>query len=66
MELPLLAGLSVVGAFIAAGISIATLVRVEDLHRELRYGRAMGRQKSGVLRGRGKVLRLYDDQPPRR
>ncbi|HWI50935.1 MAG TPA: hypothetical protein VNT01_02175 [Symbiobacteriaceae bacterium] len=65
MDLKLLVGLSLAAALIAACVSVACLVRIEDLHRDFRSGRPGGKRREGALRGRGKVLHLNGD-PPRR
>ncbi|HWI61406.1 MAG TPA: hypothetical protein VNT75_06200 [Symbiobacteriaceae bacterium] len=66
MDVQLLTGLSVAAGLIAASVSIACLIRIEDLHRDLRTYGPRSRQRKGLLRGRGKVLHLHGEPPPHR
>ncbi|HYF94228.1 MAG TPA: hypothetical protein VD969_18580 [Symbiobacteriaceae bacterium] len=66
MDLQLIAGLSLGAAVIAAAVSIACLVRIEDLHQQWGTVRPRGGRRPGALRGRGKIVPLRHDPPPRR
>lgn len=60
MDLRLLTALALGAAVVAAGVSIACLIRIEDLHRLGPGGWPRRRRRNG-LKGQGKVVHLPGD-----